>query len=70
MQETDMNVASAAMVLGHLIPTASAGSRSPESPASGDDGLAGASLASLLVSIIEYCAPQGCVQLPAKAAGA
>ena len=70
-----MNVASAAMVLGLLIPAAAgaatddaaAGAPRPRATAP-DDGLAGASLAALLVSIIDYCAPQGRVQLPAEAA--
>lgn len=63
-----MNVASAAMVLGLLIPSAAETTR-PKAAVTGDDGLAGASLASLLVSIIDYCAPQGCVQFPAEIAG-
>ena len=59
-----MNMASAAMVLGLLIPAAE--TPHPKAAVTGDDGLAGSSLASLLVSIIDYCAPQGCVQLPAE----
>ena len=61
-----MNMASAAMVLGLLIPTAE--TPRTQVTVTGDDGLAGSSLESLLVSILDYCAPQGCVQLPAEIA--
>jgi len=52
-----MNVASAAMVLGLLIPSAGEGPAAPpQAGAQADDG--SVSLAAMVVSIIDYCAPQ------------